>query len=180
MNASNGAGEMNGTPPENEMNGTPGLNEMHDKPSPNEKHASPRTSKLYNYGTAVAAFVVWGGWAYIANSGHETGKRVAAFLTQGTYSFVMTLVMVGIVTAIFTRLPRVPALRIILPGILTLSVTGTILALVHIRVGTPRIAMTIGPALAVAFAFCLLTAWKLHCIDRSGGGPGKDPGPENV
>lgn len=120
-----------------------------------------RTSRLFNLLSALLAFLVWGGWAFVMNSSETTGTGIIAALTQGTASFMMTLFMVQAVTFLFHRFER-PLVKVVLPAILVNCLTTVFLVNVHTLMGTPRVLATIAPALTVAFSFCLLTAWKLH------------------
>ncbi len=112
--------------------------------------------------------MLWGGWAYYVNqkSGTDVGFRSA--ITQGTASFIITLIMVWIVSWWFSRI-RQPALRVLLPGVFTVGLTGTCLFIVHKIVGTPAVLQTITPALSVAFLFCLYTSIKLNRIEPKKG-----------
>jgi len=120
----------------------------------------PGSSIVYRVVSGAIAFVLWGGWALYVN--FEFGKTVAlkACLTQGTASFVITLFMVRSVEWLYKRLaPGLLAMTI--PSILTVSFTGTCVALAHWFMGTPRIVATIAPALTVAILFCFFTTYKL-------------------
>lgn len=114
-----------------------------------------RTSSLFNLLSASFAFLLWGGWAYYIN------HNVISGLAQGTASFVITLVMVRSVTWWYHHLP-IGYGRLLLPSILTVSMTGTALACIHAYVGSAHIIKTIAPALTVAFLFCMYTTFKLR------------------
>ena len=120
-----------------------------------------RTSLRFNLISAVLAFTLWGGWAYYVNS--ETtveGGRISPLgsgLTQGTGSFIITLIMVRAVAWLYHHLPAHPT-RLVLPGLITVTVTGGCLATVHALVGTPNIVKTIAPALTVACVFNIYTS----------------------
>lgn len=119
-----------------------------------------RSGAVYRVVSGVLAFLLWGGWALYVNL--EFGEDIAlkACLTQGTASFVITLFMVRSVEWLFGRLPP-GTLQMTIPSVLTVSFTGSCLALTHWFMGTPRIFATIAPALTVAFLFCLFTTYKL-------------------
>ena len=119
------------------------------------------TSRRYQLGSALAAFLIWGGWTYVINDNAAPALRVTSALVQGTASFTITLIMVQSVTWIYGRLPDNWS-RLVLPGLITVTITGSCLALIHRLIGTPRVLPTIAPALTVAFLFCLYTAYKLH------------------
>ena len=97
---------------------------------------------------------------------------VTSALTQGSGSFVITLVMVRSVTALYHRLCNHPLpvqLQVLFPGIVTVAVTGSCLALAHSLVGTVNIAQTIAPALSVALGFNIYTTMKLRRMAGSEG-----------
>lgn len=120
-----------------------------------------RTSRRYNLYSAALAFLLWGGWAFYINGDFGLITRSISGLAQGAASFIITLIMVRMVSWFFSRLPANP-LRPVLPAVLTICCTGSALLLVHVLAGTPRIVSTIAPALGVAFIFCLFTAFKLQ------------------
>lgn len=124
------------------------------------------TSKRYELLSALAAFLIWGGWAFYINDGSGFGIRLTSGLTQGTASMTITMVMVRSVTGIYRQLPE-NILRLFLPAVVTVSIIGSGLAFIHYVVGTPRIISTISPALTVAFVFCIYTAYKLHKLQRT-------------
>ncbi|MGR9101248.1 MAG: hypothetical protein ACU826_11840 [Gammaproteobacteria bacterium] len=124
---------------------------------PDEK---PRTGRLYNGLSALSAFLLWGGWAYYVNETSVAGTGLMSGLTQGTASFVITLIMVRLVTW-FYRLFKSPYPKLILPALITVGITGSGLTAVHLWMGTPRIFYTVAPALSVALGFCLFTSHRL-------------------
>ena len=78
-----------------------------------------KTSRLYDWGAALLALLVWGGWAFYVNqpAGLTIGLRSGA--AQGTISMLMTLVMIKAVTFIFRHLSNrllqltLPTVRIV-------------------------------------------------------------------
>ena len=139
---------------------------------PNKK---TKTSLFYNLLSALFAFVLWGSWAYYINSMQsleasnlETSNTgIIAGLTQGTASFIITFIIVHLVTRIFNFLHtsasiNLLAIKLVAPAVLTVSITGTGLFIIHNIMNTPHIAKTIAPALLVAFLFSLFTAYKLN------------------
>ena len=94
------------------------------------------------------------------NSGLGVDVRMMSGLVQGAASLIITLIMVRSVVGIFHRLPSNP-LRLVLPAVITVGITGSGLVLVHAFVGTPRIV----PSLTLAFVFCVYTVLKLHHED---------------
>ena len=127
----------------------------------NASENSPRTSRIYNVLSALSAFLLWGGWAFYVNGGADAVKGLTSGLTQGTASFIITLVMVRVVTWFFKHLPG-NFLQLPLAAFLTVTITGSCLVGIHWLMHTPHIFNTIAPALSVAFAFCWYTAYKLR------------------
>ncbi len=120
---------------------------------------------MFKLVSALSAFVLWGGWAYLINGDSNEGSQHAtslkAALVQGSASFVITLLMVRAVTWLYRRLPP-GQLQLWLPAIITILLTGTGLATIHQLAGTPRILPTIAPALLVGFGFCLFISRTLR------------------
>lgn len=103
---------------------------------------------------------MWGGWAIYINDYMGLQTQLISGITQGTASFIITLVIVTLVTKIFNFLPD-NNLRFIFSPLLTVCITGTSLVTVHFLVGTPEIIATVTPALCVAFVFSVFTVFKL-------------------
>ena len=125
------------------------------------KNKKMRMSLAFNAISAILAFILWGCWAFYINEASDT--RLVSATTQALSSFSITLILVHMVTFIFHLLPVTP-LRIVLPAVISVSITGSGLVLAHMLAGTSRIFFTIAPALVVAFVFCVYTALKLHRI----------------
>jgi ABC-type antimicrobial peptide transport system permease subunit len=127
----------------------------------NSSENSPRTSHIFNVLSALSAFMLWGGWEFYVNGSTGATKGLISGLTQGTASFIITLVMVHLVTWFFKYLPG-NFLQLPLAAFFTVCITGSCLVGIHWLVHTPHIFYTIAPALSVAFAFCWYTAYKLR------------------
>jgi hypothetical protein len=119
-----------------------------------------RTSRLYNWGSAILAFVAWGGWAFYVNRSSGLATGVTSGVAQGTISMLMTFVMIQSVTGIFRRLTN-RYLQLTLPTLVTVGSAAGLLVLVHSLVGTPNIFWTILPGLSGAVPFCFYTSYKL-------------------
>ena len=128
-----------------------------------------RTHPLFSYVSAIAALLLWGGWAYVVNDGdnaHAVGLTAA--LIQGSASFVITLLMVRAVTWLHAYLPP-GRLQLWLPAFTTVTCTGSLLATAHYLAGTPHIFRTISPALLVGLLFCLFTSHTLRKAESHNG-----------
>ena len=109
---------------------------------------------------ALLAFVLWGGWALYANLTESTSQAIIAGVLQGTASAVITLCMTLAINRLFP-LFRQPLLAVLLPPLLVVSITSSLLFVLHSLGQTPRLWLTILPPSAVAFAFCLFLTVRL-------------------
>ncbi|MCP3955903.1 MAG: hypothetical protein GY697_27355, partial [Desulfobacterales bacterium] len=114
-----------------------------------QTNASTKTSRLYNWVSAILAFVAWGGWAFFVNRSSGLVTGVTSGVAQGTVSMLMTFVMIGAVTSIFRRLTN-RFMQLVLPTLITVGSAACLLVLVHSLVGTPNIFWTILPGLSGA------------------------------
>ena len=119
-----------------------------------------QTNPKYKLISTILAFFAWGGWAFYANRAFDLSTRAVSGITQGIASVIITLVMIQIVTWIFSQITN-RYLQSIFPAVITVSITGSGLIFVHYLVGTPEIITTVAPGLICAFFFCLLTTYKL-------------------
>lgn len=110
--------------------------------------------------TAGGAFLAWGAWAFWVNHVPDIRHGYISGITQGCTSFVVTLLMVEAVRQIALRVPQ--ACKLWLPPLLTASVNGAVLLLVHALAKTPNILATIAAPWAVAFVFCSFTSYKIY------------------
>jgi len=109
-------------------------------------------------------FLFYGSWALLANScwlhviplinivSHTEGSREAALtagLTQGAYSFTVTLLLSLIIEWLFQRLTSWP-LRSLWVFFIALTLLISTSAGVNIIVGTPNVLLTILPGLIVS------------------------------
>lgn len=133
-----------------------------------QERKTARTGRAFNTLSALSAFMLWGGWAYLVNGGHSFRKGIVSGLVQGTASSLITLVMIRMVSFFRHRLQTSSRMScsVILPAVCTVGLTGSCLAGLHYLIGTPYIFFTIAPALSVGFVFCLFTAFTLHRKER--------------
>lgn len=123
-----------------------------------------KSSNYYKFVSASMAFLLWGGWAFYINYEGIENSGFISGITQGTASFLITLFMIYIVTYLYHYFKK-PILKIGLSAILTISLTGTCLVIIHGLISTPNILYTVFPPLCVAFIFCLFTTFKLNKIN---------------
>jgi hypothetical protein len=117
--------------------------------------------RRYKLLSATGAFLLWGGWATYVNAHQSARAGVTSGLAQGLGSFLITLVLVSAVTWLDGHFNNRLA-RLLMPALIAVGTTTSLLALLHWAVGTPRILNTVAPASSVAFVFCLYTSRRLQ------------------
>ena len=115
----------------------------------------------------AGAFVVMGGWAFFANSGHGPDDALAAAALQGTLSALVTLSLKSFIERIAARLPGAAAVA--LPPLATFGVVGVVLMLLHRLGGTPEIFRTVALPLTAATSYAAVYGYLLWRRRRVGG-----------
>ena len=114
--------------------------------------------------SAMAGFFGYGAWAYVANMNHGSDMAWRAFFTQGGYSFVITIVLTGLMEQLFARLRLLPANKrywlSTLPICSALYLTSWA---VNFAAGTPNIVLTIvpGAVMSTVYIFGYVSTLKL-------------------
>ncbi|MCF7980979.1 MAG: hypothetical protein K9K86_03270 [Pseudomonadales bacterium] len=107
-----------------------------------------RSQKVRIFFSAVAAFMGYGAWAFYVNHAYSLAISLKAAITQGSYSFVITLTMSWLMEllhqAFDTTRTRLP-LTILITCLLLYTTSWGINALL----GTPEIFMTILPGAVI-------------------------------
>lgn len=114
--------------------------------------------RSYNYQSALLAFILWGAWAYYINI--QSDNNIISALSQGMASFVVTLIMIKIIKYFYRLLPE-GKLFFILPSVITVSITSSVIVGVHLIVNTENIFYTVLPTVIVAFLFALFTTQRI-------------------
>lgn len=125
-------------------------------------HKKVRNTQRYNFVAAGFAFILWSLWSfYINSSAADFHTGLISGLVQGLCSFLITLLMSYLIEWQF-NLYSAALVKLFLPPLLTVVITGSILVLVHHLIHTPDILSTVAPALTVALLFAGLTNLKLY------------------
>ena len=117
----------------------------------------------------ITGFLFYGSWALLINSGvliadqGSLSAGVKAGLTQGSYSFVITLVLTVMIEWLFVRLQPVP-LRSVWVFLLALLVLVVTSSGVNVLAGTPNVLWTILPGLVVSAVYTVLHIVTLHRV----------------
>ena len=115
--------------------------------------------------SAFGAFIVYGGWGYYVNSNHALQVSSKAGFVQGTYSFLLTLMMTILIEAIYSFISRHVKTKN-LPKIMTIFITCLIIFStswwVNVLAGTPEIFNTVilgyvfGSVFTISYVFIVL------------------------
>lgn len=111
--------------------------------------------------SALVGFAAYGAWAYVANMNHGDEMATRAALTQGSYSFIITLVLTGLMEKLFAWLatcsPRQRFWLSTLPVCLLLYLSSWT---VNYLAGTPNILLTIlpGAIMSSVYTFSYIAA----------------------
>lgn len=115
--------------------------------------------------------LLWGGWCFLVNASLPTAPRIGLALAQACASGLVTLVLERAVARGLAWLAYRRAATFVLPVALS-SLTGSGLWGLHAWLGTPAIAATISPPIAVAWMFCQFTSVRLaRGVSGSRAGP---------
>lgn len=128
---------------------------------------SPRTGKRFDYASAAGAFLIWGGWAWYVN-GPGSAAGLASALAQAVFSGAMTLALVRMITGL-RGLFSTGRARFLLPPLISVTASTTLLVFIHWVVSTPRLLATIAPSVSVALIFSFVTSFKLHRLGAAHG-----------
>ncbi|MBI5514019.1 MAG: hypothetical protein HY909_09650 [Deltaproteobacteria bacterium] len=111
--------------------------------------------------SALGAAALYGTWAFHANHGHGLGRAGRAALTQVCTSFLLTVLVVSVVEALF-RVPERAWARVALSTAGAVLVTMAVTVTAHTLAGTPELlrtvalSFTLGTALNLGYALNLL------------------------
>jgi len=98
--------------------------------------------------SALAGFAGYGCWGYWVNMSHGWQSGLKAGLTQGSYSFVITLIYSGLIEWMYAKTENK-----ILTTVLCSSTVILTSYLIHALVGTPEIVATIAPGALIGSIF---------------------------
>lgn len=104
--------------------------------------------------SGAIGFVGYGGWAFSANLAYGLEAAVKAALTQGSYSFALTLVITVLMEYLYGLLAK-PLLRFCVTFFGTCTVLYSTSWGVNFLAGTPEIFMTILPGMIIGTIYTL-------------------------
>jgi hypothetical protein len=114
----------------------------------------------------VSGFLFYGAWAMWVNYSHGWDYAITAGLTQGTYSFTITLLLAVVVEWLFIRLANVylRSLWIFLVAAILLASTSVG---VNILTGTPEVLWTVLPGLMVSLTYTVVYIIGLNALTNT-------------
>lgn len=124
------------------------------RPAPTSHLPWYRRPLLRSVALALWAMLLYGGWAYLANSRHGPHAAARAAATQGFISFTLTLVMTAVMEGLH-RLGSRRATRFLLPAGGALLLGGAYSVAAHFYMGTPEVAGTVVPILLLGGTYAL-------------------------
>jgi len=115
--------------------------------------------------SAFGAFIVYGGWGYYVNSDHALQVSFKAGFVQGSYSFLLTLMMTVLIEAIYSLISRYVKTKK-LSKVMTILITCLLIFStswwVNVLAGTPEIFNTVilgyvfGGVFTISYVFSVL------------------------
>jgi hypothetical protein len=143
---------------------------MHDleSPGPIDRRRAPsrgsRGSRKRALIVGCGAFLLFGGWALIANRAHPLPEMARAALTQGILSFTSTTCSVLLLEYLY-NLGRTPARKLLLAVTGTPAIVFLTMAGVHALAGTPSIAITLLPSFISGTIFFVTYTLNLRRLE---------------
>ena len=137
---------------------------------PAPRPAAPRVSRGSRRRALIVgcgAFLLFGGWALIANRAHPATAMARAALAQGSLSFVSTTFSVLLLESLY-GLGRTPGRKLVLAGIGTPAIILVTMTVVHALAGTPSILVTLLPSGISGTIFAITYTLNLRRLELAG------------
>ncbi|MGS2718501.1 hypothetical protein ACVBE9_10035 [Eionea flava] len=116
----------------------------------------------------IAGFLAYGGWALFINFSHGWYSAAVAGLTQGSYSFTVTLLLAIVIEYLFSALNRTNIhtywrnISVFITGFSLLVVTSVG---VNVITGTPEVLWTVLPGLSVSAVYTVVYILALGRVE---------------
>lgn len=131
------------------------------------RRAAPRVSRGSRKRALIVgcgAFLLFGGWALIANRAHPLSAMARAALTQGVLSFTSTAFSVLLLELLYA-LGRTPGRKLLLAVTGTPAIVFSTMIGVHALAGTPNIVITLLPSFISGTIFFATYTLNLRRIE---------------
>ena len=108
---------------------------------------------------SALAFLIYGGWAAVANREHGPEAALWAFGVQGSSSAFTTVLMGGVIERLRRPLGSTLGAKLLASAVAT-AAAGVCHVCLHLLAGTPEIARTVIPSVVVGFLYAVTyAAW---------------------
>lgn len=131
--------------------------------------ASRKAALFRSLGAGIAGFLVYGGWAYYVNADHGHDMGVMAGVTQGTYSFVLTMSTTYLMEFLLITFRHMPGRRTATVVVTSVITFGTAFG-IHFLIGTPEILLTILPGFLIGTAYTVSYVTAVSVLDNGQAG----------
>lgn len=110
---------------------------------------------------AIAAFIVYGGWAAYANYEFGTQYALRALFGQGGFAFTATLLLTLLAEYLYAAFGNNQA-ALIKAFLICVMISATLPATIHWLIGTPNILLSITPGFIFGSVYLFLYLRQLH------------------
>ena len=121
---------------------------------------------LRSLGAALAGFLAYGGWAFFVNQSHGQDMGLRAGLTQGSYSFLLTLTTTYLMEYLLMLFADLPGRRFV-PIAVTVAITFATAYGINWIMGTPEILLTILPGFIIGAVYTVSYVMALTTLKAS-------------
>lgn len=111
--------------------------------------------KNFQIYAAIMAFFFYGGYAFVVN------KMMSSAILQGISSAIVTIILGRLVCYFYENIEVSGFGRILLPPVITVSITGAYLYTAHTFIGTHYVLTTISLPISISFVYCCLLVRKM-------------------
>lgn len=118
----------------------------------------------------MAGFLFYGGWALFINFSHGWSKAITAALTQGGYSFFITLTLALVIEFLFQRLASSP-ITILWRSVWVFIAGFSLLLFTSVGInrltGTPELVWTVLPGLTISAIYTVIYIVALNKVEET-------------
>ena len=116
----------------------------------------------------IAGFLFYGAWAFFINFSHGWDSAITAAVTQGGYSFTITLVLALVIEFLFQRLSNM-SITALWRNVWVFIVGFSLLLFtsvgINLLTGTPEVVWTVLPGLTVSAVYTVMYILTLNKVE---------------
>ena len=117
----------------------------------------------------IAGFLFYGTWAFFINFSHGWDSAITAAVTQGGYSFTITLVLALVIEFLFQRLSNM-SITALWRNVWVFIVGFSLLLFtsvgINLLTGTPEVVWTVLPGLTVSAVYTVMYILTLNKVEE--------------